>query len=29
MRIVVKPSDDAPEYMYYYSKKDETKMFIV
>ena len=29
MRIVVKPTDDTPEYLHYYSKKDETKMFVV
>lgn len=29
MRIVVKPSDDAPEYLHYYSKESESQMFIV
>ena len=29
MRIVVKPTDDAPEYLYYYSKDKEAKIFIV
>lgn len=29
MRIVVKPTDDAPEYLYYFSKEKDAKMLIV